>query len=601
LQTASREQQLAEKYAPIVYIRNQNGACDKRGSPYAPVPVEFLFEVEEIRLRTHQSGRTTDVANAFSAADLYGKDDTYFIDVPGNPKRPGCTYEQDYLARTDDYPPVAYAYIAREEGRAGFSLQYWLFYYFNDWNNTHEGDWETIQLTFAGPAAEDALSQDPLNVGFSQHSGGERADWDDGKLRREGNRPVSHLAAGANANLFEPNIILGRGERGTGFGCDDASPPSRRVALDVVLVEEPDGPASPFAWLAFDGRWGERQPWEFNGPTGPNDKRSWREPFSWMEDLRSSSIVVPGRSTVGPDAVNLFCEIIWVASSPFVWLFRVPLPALVAGLIGVSVGLVYLTTRTTYRPVVIPPLRRSRAFGQMFTAAGALYRRHALLFLAFGSLFIPMGFIMAGIQWLLFSPPDLDTVTSFFAADRVAGAVLALTLGNIASSLVYWFVTVGTVAAVARLDAGFRHASVDDYVDVLRRLPPLVLPRLKALGIVLLLTFSVVGIPWAVRNAVRWAFIEGTILLAGTAPKDALEASAAATEGRWPYTFLCLAVLAVLGYLLGPALAIILLLATSGPLSVINMVSSLVFVAIAPYVAIVQALLFLELTSDRRP
>ena len=33
------------------------------------------------------------------------------------------------------------------------ALQYWFFYPFNDFNNTHEGDWEMIQLVFDAPDA----------------------------------------------------------------------------------------------------------------------------------------------------------------------------------------------------------------------------------------------------------------------------------------------------------------------------------------------------------------------------------------------------------------------------------------------------------------
>ena len=34
-----------------------------------------------------------------------------------------------------DQPPVIYASIATEDGQPGIALQYWFFYYFNDFNN----------------------------------------------------------------------------------------------------------------------------------------------------------------------------------------------------------------------------------------------------------------------------------------------------------------------------------------------------------------------------------------------------------------------------------------------------------------------------------
>ena len=45
--------------------------------------------------------------------------------------------------------------------------------------NTHEGDWEFVQIVFDVPPAEAALEATPVETGYSQHSGGERAETDD--------------------------------------------------------------------------------------------------------------------------------------------------------------------------------------------------------------------------------------------------------------------------------------------------------------------------------------------------------------------------------------------------------------------------------------
>ena len=592
---------LAQKYAPIVYIRDQREPCDTRGSPYLPAPVDFVFDVDDIVLRQHENGRTTDVAQAVDASDLYGKDDTYFLDFPGNPKRPGCRYEQDYLARSGEYTPTAYAHIAYEEGRDGFALQYWLFYYFNHWNNTHEGDWEMIQLTFDGPTPADALTQEPTGVGYSQHGSGERSDWDDGKLTTEGDHPVAFVAAGANANQFEPNIILGRGDNGTGFGCDDARRPSRRVDLDVQLMREPTSASDEFAWLAFDGRWGERAPWEFNGPTGPNDKRAWTEPFSWQEELRPSSIIVPSGGTLhpGPNAVNLFCDAVWFLSTPFALLLQLPRIVLLAAAVGVAAGFAFLLTRTRYHPATDAPLRQCRRLGQVLTSSARLYRRSIALFIGIGALFVPVGIIEAAIQRLLFSTSIPQTITHYFSDHVAVEALLAVTMGGVASSFVFWFVYVASLAAVARIERRRENSPLADYRDVIHIFWSLAVPRLKALGIVLLLTVTIIGIPWAIRHATRWAFIEESILLDRVESRDALAASARAVDGRWWYTLLTLVFLGFLGYVAGPAVAVVLLFWTSLGVSVINIVSSLIFAAVTPFFAIAHALLYFSLIASR--
>jgi hypothetical protein len=52
-----------------------------------------------------------------------------------------------------------YAHVATDVHDPGkLALQYWFYYVFNDWNNTHEGDWEMIQLDFDAATAHDALS-----------------------------------------------------------------------------------------------------------------------------------------------------------------------------------------------------------------------------------------------------------------------------------------------------------------------------------------------------------------------------------------------------------------------------------------------------------
>ena len=45
--------------------------------------------------------------------------------------------------------PTVYAHVAKDPDYPGkVALQYWFFYPFNDFNNTHEGDWEMTQLVF---------------------------------------------------------------------------------------------------------------------------------------------------------------------------------------------------------------------------------------------------------------------------------------------------------------------------------------------------------------------------------------------------------------------------------------------------------------------
>ena len=105
--------------------------------------------------------------------------------------------------------PTVYAHVATEPGRPGkLALQYWFYYVFNDWNNTHEGDWEMIQLVFDANDAAEALAREPATVGYSQHEGAEQAAWGDDKLELVGGtHPVVHPAAGSHANFFDEALL----------------------------------------------------------------------------------------------------------------------------------------------------------------------------------------------------------------------------------------------------------------------------------------------------------------------------------------------------------------------------------------------------------
>ena len=115
-----------------------------------------------------------------------------------------------------------YAHVVSDPAYPGrLALQYWMFYVYNDWNNLHEGDWEMIQLNFDAASAAEALHETPVEVGYSQHTGGERAGWGDDKLEIVGgSHPVVYPASGSHAGFFDQALYLGA-SGSQGVGCDD--------------------------------------------------------------------------------------------------------------------------------------------------------------------------------------------------------------------------------------------------------------------------------------------------------------------------------------------------------------------------------------------
>jgi hypothetical protein len=171
-----------------------------------------------------------------------------------------------------------------------------------------------VQLVFAADTPAQALGQEPISVGYSQHDGGERADWGDDKLEREGTHPVVYPAAGSHANYYSSALWLGR-SASEGFGCDDTTGPSTRLEPEARLVREPAGRDDPFAWLAFEGNWGQEARGLFNAPTGPNTNKKWSRPIDWDDGLRGSSIAVPGGGTIGVSVSGFFCDAVAFGST----------------------------------------------------------------------------------------------------------------------------------------------------------------------------------------------------------------------------------------------------------------------------------------------
>ena len=299
------ERALAERYAPVVRLVEHSGDCGE-GKPYVPIDVDALFGEPTVALRGPWSGADL-VKIGPTANDLSKGLFEYHLDFPGNALHPGCTYLEWERRITAGREPTAYAHVVPTPTHPGkLALQYWFFYVFNDWNNLHEGDWEMIQLVFDASTAEEALDGKPVEIGYSQHEGAERATWGDDKLELvDGTHPVVHPADGSHANFFGEALYIGSSAK-EGVGCDDTRGPTLDIRPVVRTI--PSGATAAradFPWIGFEGRWGELQPAFFNGPEGPNLKTQWTHPITWAEDWRDRSYTVPGGSLFGGERDGL--------------------------------------------------------------------------------------------------------------------------------------------------------------------------------------------------------------------------------------------------------------------------------------------------------
>jgi hypothetical protein len=599
-QSTAPEQQLAARYAPIVALQEQEEPCGP-GEPYRPESVDVVFGNPDVVLRGPGAGHQV-VKVAPNARDLYLKGEGYYLDLPGNPLLPGCTYEEELRRWSRNRPPVAYAHVATEPGRPGeLALQYWFFYGFNDFNDKHEGDWEMIQLVFHAADTRAALRTSPYEVAYSQHGGSERAAWDDDKLEKVGDHPIVYAAAGSHANYYSSKLWLGRGAA-EGFGCDDTRGPSVRIETNtIVLPTRVSSPDDPAAWLAFTGRWGQLESGVNNGPTGPSTKEQWLEPIRWQEeDPRSHSLGVPGTRVLGTSVTGFFCGAVELGAIALLYAQTSPWPVLALTLAIVAL-LMTMISRTRWSPADVNPILQSRASGQILRASSRLYRAHWRVFIGIGVIFLPLGALFAGVQWLLFGS-WLEPLVDLTGRQSGEAAALAFLTGGFGVLVAAVLVSAASAVAVADIKAGRDPAVRRSYRVVIAGFGNLLRAFGRAVGVTLLLVVSVVGIPRAVQQVVRWAFLPQTCALEKLDAVDARLESVRLVRGAWWRTFAVSATINLAALFTGLLAGLLFLFFVASPsLTVINVIGAGFYALAYPYIGIAMTLLFYDRKANARP
>ena len=424
------------------------------GEPYDPLDVTAATGRRADRgasrpVESHRSGQ--DRAGASDLVDRF----EYHLDFPGDPLDAGCDYELWARRLAGERDPVVYAHVATEPGYPGkLALQYWFFYPFNDFNNTHEGDWEMIQLVFDASDAREALDREPALVGYSSHEGAESAEWDDEKLTIvDGTHPVVYPGAGSHANKFTEALYLGSSAE-AGVGCDDTRGPHRE--LRPVVQDHPGRPGRRETGIPVDrlrrtmGR----------APAGVLQRADRPQPeaavdasrSTWSEGWRDQSYAVPSGGLFGTSATDLFCSGVEKGSRGLILLLRSP--GLMLLLLAAVLGLVvFVAVRATWSPVAPLRLGRRRTWGQILSASGRMYVKRAPLFLGIGLLLIPIAFAITFLQWLVFA--GLDVIGVSTTGESAGGAaLLAVVIGTTLALLGLGLVQAATACALVEIDQG---------------------------------------------------------------------------------------------------------------------------------------------------
>lgn len=585
----SAAEELAEKYVPIVELRKEEKPpCETSAEQYQPTSVDTVLGNPSVELQHFADGQLHTVRHAPTAADLAGLRGDWYLNLEGRALGDTCVYSKAFkkLLEEGKAPAVTYAHIAREKGHTGFALQYWFFWYFNQFNDLHEGDWEGMQITFEAETPAAALHEEPAEVILFQHAGGERASWEDGKVQKEGTHPIVYPAAGSHATFYDSAVYVENGQHGSGLGCDNTTEPLRELKLAPILMPNGVTSSGPFAWTSYYGRWGEREKGYNNGPTGPQTKHQWHEPFAWMEQQRTTSPRLPGGTLAGPQVTKAFCGAVATASEIINLDAESPVAAIVT-VVGFALLIVLFVAVTRWRPVDLGTLRRRRALGQILRAARQFYGRH-------WTVFIPVAvaaLVLIGVTNIAAGLIVESNHTDGSGVNLAWADLLEQLVRPVAQALVAAIVIVVAREALRGREVGFRGA----LRGVRERFWRVVGAQLLATLGVIALAFTVIGLPFALRYVVGWSFVQQEVLFTDKSFRESFRGSLRLVRGRWLRTARVILVFYVIGIATGPILSFALIF-TALPLIWINLLGSFVFALLIPFTALGGTFLFFDLS-----
>lgn len=591
------ETELARTYQPVLRLQDQPEACGE-GEAFEPVDVDRILDSPDVALRGPWD-RTNIVKVGPTAQDLSKPLDGYHLDFPGDVLAPGCVYERWERRIESEGPPTVYAHIATEAAHPGrLALQYWFFYVFNDWNNTHESDWEMIQLNFDAATPQEALAKGPSEAGYSQHSSAERADWGGGEIEVvDGTHPVVYPGAGSHANYLSPSLFLMRSTQ-EGVGCDDATGPHRQ--LDTALRVIPSDPAAAqeaYPWLAYRGRWGEKQGKLYEAPTGPSTKTQWTRPFTWSErSWRDASFTVPGGGLIGTGATDFFCVAVGSGSKLLRRIQTHPGTSVVV-LAALAALLLWGFSKTAWRPSDPLPLERSRPWGAIITSAWAMYRLRPRAFLTVGLFFIPVGLVTTGLQAIVFRLSTLDPLVDEAGTRNAFVDGLVLGLGLVVTLLGFGIVQAATARLVLDVAAERDGTARAAYRSVLPDLKVLLTALVVAVAAGVVLNLSLVLVPVALFLIVRWSLMSVVVGVESRPAPGPLRRSAEMVRGSWWRTAAMVVIVAGAGLMTGPVVGALALVATGAAFDLVNLIAAVVYVAVLPLVAITLTYLYFDLQA----
>ena len=308
--------------------------------------------------------------------------------------------------------------------------------------------------------------------------------------------------------------------------------------------------------------------------------------------VEERSYAVPTGGVFGTGATDFFCSAVATGSrrSSSCCATRTGTILVLAVLLAL---VVFLVTRTSWRPVSPLRLARRRRWGQILSAAGRMYVERPALFLGIGVLFIPLGLVISVVQGLVLGGFGLLGVDT---TGESAGALvlLVVAVGTTLTLLGLMLVQAATACALVEIDEGRAIGPLQAYRVAFRRLRPLTGALAFAVGVCAALAATAILVPVAIWLAVRWSLLAQVVELEERQALAALRRSAELVRHRWLRVGSLVGVGAALALAAGPFLGAILIVLTDMPLALLNIVAGVVYALVMPFVALTTAYVYFD-------
>jgi len=237
------EQALAERFAPVVYhssaesnfpsnvdaflARSRLAFYDDSCGPDLRVPLMDAPTQADLIGHLYDGGcGSKDVVRSDGTASRH-KHRTFFLEDVPEADRGGSRDTRDWWTYVHAYPSVG----------GSLTIQYWLFYPYNDSFNDHGGDWEGMQLVL-DPWLHPTIVRFPGHWGHLKDMPATRMQW-------EGSHPRIFAESGGHAMHDSGDDIVAR-------GCRTHEPCVIRIANKATHVRHETWPGGHVEWP--DGR-----------------------------------------------------------------------------------------------------------------------------------------------------------------------------------------------------------------------------------------------------------------------------------------------------------------------------------------------------------